>query len=167
MERFIESAMPDGTPSSNSLVRPLLSPGSARTGPREGASGAGSYIAEIEGIENQYTMTAAEVFSAEKEIIGKRVLVIGGGQSGLKIAEFLGRNGYDVVVTKRDDPIGGMMDGITRAILLGVIDTMPNVSIMPHTTVVAFSSANVEFDLDGTRIFLKPFATVVLANGMV
>ena len=153
MERFIEEYMLDSAQPSNPFVHSLFKLGSARTDPRVGTSGAGSDIPKIEGLENQYTITAAEVFSAEKEIIGKRVLVIGAGRAGLLIAESLGRNGYEVVATKRDDPIGGMMEGVTRTILLGIIESMPNVSIMPHTTVVAFSSEYVELDLDGTRIF--------------
>jgi len=131
------------------------------------ATGALQHTPGIPGIENQYAMTALEFLSGEKEVHGPRVLVIGAGRTGLEIAEKLGKEGHEVVATKRTDPIGSMMEMITRNIVLARIDQMPKVTLMPHTTVKAFFPNTVDMEQDGARMSLEPFQTVILASGMV
>jgi len=81
-----------------------------------------------------------------------RVLVIGAGRSGIEIAEKLGRKDYDVVATKRNDPIGSMMEMITRKLALMRIEQMDRVTLMPHTTVKAFRDGGVEIEKDGKKM---------------
>jgi NADPH-dependent 2,4-dienoyl-CoA reductase/sulfur reductase-like enzyme len=131
------------------------------------ATGALQNTLGIPGIEDQYAMTAVEFFTGEKAVRGPRVLVIGAGRTGLEIAEKLGKDGYEVVATKRTDPIGSMMEMITRNMVLSRIDQMPKVSLMPHTTVKAFFQNTVDIELDGARMSLEPFQTILLASGMV
>jgi 2,4-dienoyl-CoA reductase-like NADH-dependent reductase (Old Yellow Enzyme family)/thioredoxin reductase len=131
------------------------------------ATGTFQNIPEIPGLGNQYTITALEFFRGKKEVRGPRVLVIGAGRTGLEIAEKLGKDGYEVVATKRTDPIGGMMEMITRNLTLTRTGKMPKVTLMPHTAVRALSPATVDIEQDGKGMSLKPFQTVVLASGMV
>ncbi len=131
------------------------------------ATGAFQNIPEIPGLEKQYGLTSIEYFKSEKEIRGPRVLVIGAGRTGLEIAEKLGRAGYDVVATKRTDPIGGMMEMITKNLALKRIGEMKNVILMPHTTVKSFKDKSVDIEQDGVRMSLEPFDTVILASGML
>jgi len=131
------------------------------------ATGAVQNIPEISGLKNQYTLTSVEYFAAQKEIKGPRVLVIGAGRTGLEIAEKLGREGYEVVATKRTDPIGSMMEMITRNLILKRIGEMKNVILMPHTTVKAFLEKSVDIEQDGVRMSLEPFQTVIAASGMI
>jgi NADPH-dependent 2,4-dienoyl-CoA reductase/sulfur reductase-like enzyme len=131
------------------------------------ATGALQNTPGIPRIEDQYAMTALEFLAGKKEVCGPRVLVIGAGRTGLEIAEKLGKDGYEVVVTKRTDPIGSMMEMITRNIVLARIDQMPKVTLMPHTTVKAFFSNTVDIEQDGVRMSLEPFQTILLASGMV
>jgi NADPH-dependent 2,4-dienoyl-CoA reductase/sulfur reductase-like enzyme len=112
-------------------------------------------------------MTALEFFRSEKEVHGPRVLVIGAGRTGLEIAEKLGKEGYEVVATKRTDPIGSMMEMITRKLTLMRIGQMSEVTLMPHTTVKAFFPRTVDIEQDGVGMSLEPFQTVILASGMV
>ena len=130
------------------------------------ATGAVQNIPSIEGLGDQHTLTAVEYFQGGKEVRGPRVLVIGAGRAGLEIAEKLGREGYVVVATKRTDPIGSMMEMITKKLALMRIDQMPNVTLMPHTTVKAFKTDRVEVEKDGESIALEPVQTVILASGM-
>jgi len=130
------------------------------------ATGALQNIPEIPGLKNRHTLTSMEYFAARKEIKGPRVLVIGAGRTGLEIAEKLGREGYEVVATKRTDPIGSMMEMITKNLALKRIGEMGNVILMPHTTVKAFLEKSVDIEQDGTRMSLEPFQTVILASGM-
>jgi len=131
------------------------------------ATGAMQNIPEIPGLHDQYTMTSLEFFRGEKEVCGPRVLVIGAGRTGLEIAEKLGREGYEVVTTKRTDPIGGMMEMITKSLALMRIGRIPKVTLMPHTTVKAFSPKTVDIEQDGVRMSLESFQTVILSSGTV
>ncbi len=130
------------------------------------AVGAKQQIPQIEGLDSQYSLTSIEYFSGTKPVKGPRVLVIGAGRTGLEIAEKLGKSGFDVVATKRTDPIGSMMEMITKKLTLMRIGEMPNVTLMPHTAVTAFRPDRVEMTRDGESVELPPFQTVILATGM-
>jgi pyruvate/2-oxoglutarate dehydrogenase complex dihydrolipoamide dehydrogenase (E3) component len=131
------------------------------------ATGSIQNVPEIPGSENQWVLTSLEYFRGEKEVRGPRVLVIGAGRVGLEIAERLGKQGSDVVATKRTDPIGSHMEMITRKLTLKRIDNMPNVTLMPHTGVKEFTADGVQVEKDGETIFLEPFQTIILASGML
>lgn len=130
------------------------------------ATGAVQNIPDIPGLEQQYVLTSLEYLEG-KEVRGPRILVIGAGRVGLEIAEKLGKEGYEVVATKRTDPIGSMMEVITRKLALMRIEKMANVTLMPHTAVKNFNVGNVEVEQDGVTMSLKPFQTVILASGML
>jgi 2,4-dienoyl-CoA reductase-like NADH-dependent reductase (Old Yellow Enzyme family)/thioredoxin reductase len=119
------------------------------------------------GMDSQNVMTAVEYFRGIPKVKGPRILVIGAGRTGLEIAEKLGAEGFEVTATKRTDPIGSMMEMITKKLALKRIDEMPNVRLMPHTAVQAFTEAGVEVETDGEKILLQPFQTVILASGMI
>jgi 2,4-dienoyl-CoA reductase-like NADH-dependent reductase (Old Yellow Enzyme family)/thioredoxin reductase len=131
------------------------------------ATGAVQNIPDIRGLEDQHVMTSIAYFRGEKEVKGPRVLVIGAGRAGIEIAEKLGREGYEVVATKRTDPIGSMMEMITKKLALMRIDQMEKVNLMPHTTVKDFTADGVQVEQDGKLLSLEPFQTVILASGMV
>jgi len=130
------------------------------------AVGAVQNIPKIKGLDDQYLMTAVEYFQGKKTVKGPRILVIGAGRSGIEIAEKLGREGYEVVATKRTDPIGSMMEMITRKLALMRIERMDGVTLMPHTTVKEFKEKSVEIEKDGKKMSLEPFQSVILASGM-
>jgi 2,4-dienoyl-CoA reductase-like NADH-dependent reductase (Old Yellow Enzyme family)/thioredoxin reductase len=130
------------------------------------ATGAGQYIPEIQGLNSQYTLSAVDYFGEKKSVNGSRVLVIGAGRTGIEIAERLGAQGLDVTATKRTDPIGSMMEMITKKLTLMRIEQMQTVTLMPHTTVKAFEPDRVVVEKDGDTFFLDPFDTVILASGM-
>jgi len=131
------------------------------------ATGPLQNIPDIRGLSHQHTITALEFFSGKKEVRGPRVLLIGAGRTGIEIVEKLGEGGYEVVATKRTDPIGGMMEMITKNLTLMRIGKMPKVTLMPHTTVRGFSPHTVDVEQDGKAMSLEPFQTVVLSSGMV
>jgi len=130
------------------------------------AVGAVQNIPEIKGLDDQHVMTSIEYFQGKKEVKGPRVLVIGAGRTGIEIAEKLGRAGYDVVATKRTDPIGSMMEMITKKLALMRIEQMDRVTLMPLTGVKEFKAGSVEVETDGKLLSLEPFQSVILASGM-
>jgi len=121
----------------------------------------------IPGLQDQNTMTAIQFFRGKKTVQGPRVLLIGAGRTGLEIAEKLGKEGYEVVATKRTDPIGSMMEMITRNLTLKRMEGMRQVTLMPHTTIRAFFPGTVDIEQDGAAVSLEPFQTVILASGMI
>jgi len=131
------------------------------------ACGAVQNIPAITGLETQNTMTSLEYFQGRKVVKGPRVLVIGAGRTGLEIAEKLGKDGFEVVATKRTDPIGSMMEMITKKLALMRLGNMPKVTLMPHTAVKTFTADNVTVEKDGEPLTLAPFQTVILASGML
>ncbi len=130
------------------------------------AAGSTQNIPKIDGLGDQHTMTAIEYFKGEKKVNGPRVLVIGAGRTGLEIVEKLGRDGHEVVATKRTDPIGSMMEMITKKLILMRLEKMPNVTLMPHTTVQKLGADTVDVMQDGSKISLAGCQTVILASGM-
>ncbi len=131
------------------------------------ATGAVQNIPDIPGLKEQYVLTSFEYFEGEKKVIGPRILVIGAGRTGLEIAEKLGNEGYEVVATKRSDPLGSMMEAITRTLILTKIKQNSKINLMPHTTVKAFFPDHVEIEQEGEKKSLKPFQTVILCSGTV
>ena len=131
------------------------------------ATGAIQNIPEITGLDDQHVMTSIEYFQGEKGVKGPRVLVIGAGRAGVEIAEKLGKEGYEVVATKRTDPIGSMMEMITKKLALMRIGQMEKVTLMPHTTVKEFKADSVEMEKDGERLSVEPFQSVILSSGML
>jgi NADPH-dependent 2,4-dienoyl-CoA reductase/sulfur reductase-like enzyme len=131
------------------------------------AVGATQNIPDIKGLENQHHMTSLEYFKGVKPVKDSRVLVIGAGRTGLEIAEKLGSEGFEVIATKRTDPIGSMMEMITKKLTLMRIEQIPNITLMPHTTVLSFGVDKVELETDVEKIELEPFDTVILASGML
>ena len=131
------------------------------------AIGARQNIPKIAGLEDQYAMTSLEYFKGDKPVKGPRVLVIGAGRTGLEIAEKLGPDGFEVVATKRTDPIGSMMEMITKKLTLMRIDQMDKVTLMPHTTVKSLSPEKTVVEKDGEMVELEAFQTVILCSGML
>jgi len=131
------------------------------------ATGAVQNVPDIEGLSDQYVMTSLDYFQGEKPVKGPRVLVIGAGRTGVEIAEKLGKDGYEVVATKRTDPIGSMMEMITKKLALMRINNMEKVTLMPHSAVKAFKPDRVEVEKDGEPMSLAPFQTVILSSGML
>jgi 2,4-dienoyl-CoA reductase-like NADH-dependent reductase (Old Yellow Enzyme family)/thioredoxin reductase len=124
-------------------------------------------IPKIEGLENQYAMTSLEYFKRDKPVKGPRVLVIGAGRTGLEIAEKLGHEGFEVVATKRTDPIGSMMEMITKKLTLMRIVQMARVSLMPQTAVKLLGPDKTVVEKDGEVVELEAFQTVILSSGML
>ena len=131
------------------------------------AIGSRQNIPDIKGLETQHTLTSLEYFKGEKQVQGPRVLVIGAGRTGLEIAEKLGKEGFDVTATKRTDPIGSMMEMITRKLTLMRIDQMENVTLMPHTAVKALSAEKTLVEKEGQPLALEAFQTIIMCSGML
>jgi hypothetical protein len=129
------------------------------------AAAAGFDLIEVQA-GHGYLMKSIEYFGGIKDVRGSRVLVIRAGRTGLEIADKLGAAGFEVVATKRTDPIGSMMEVITKNLMLMRLGKLSNVTLMPHTTVKRFRADGVDVVQDDQSKVLEPFQTVILASGM-
>ncbi|MBU2515131.1 FAD-dependent oxidoreductase [bacterium] len=130
------------------------------------ATGSEQNIPQIDGLEEQNVLTSVEFFERKKDVRGPRVLVIGAGRTGLEITEILGTEGYEVVATKRSEELGNDMEMITKKLILKRLGEMQQVTLMPKTTVRAFTQNGVTIEKEKDTINLEPFQTIILASGM-
>jgi 2,4-dienoyl-CoA reductase-like NADH-dependent reductase (Old Yellow Enzyme family)/thioredoxin reductase len=131
------------------------------------ATGSRPRIPPFQGMNKDNLISCTQIFSGEKEVKGKRVLIIGAGRNGLELAEKLGKQGYQVVATKRTDAIGNFMEPISKKLCLARISKMPNVSVFPLTTVLEFTDKGVRIIREDQEQMLEKFDTVILCAGMI
>jgi thioredoxin reductase len=131
------------------------------------ATGARSKMPFFPGMDKVHTITCTQAFSGEEEVKGKRVLIVGAGRNGLELAEKLGKQGCQVVATKRTDNLGSFMEPISKKLCLARIEKMPNVSFLPLTTVLEFTEEGVKIRRDEVDQMLPDFDTLILCAGML
>jgi len=126
------------------------------------ATGSHPILPNIAGLQNKKTFTAREILEGSK-IEGKRVLVIGGGQVGCEVAEFLVEQGKEVTIIEILDDIARDMDRINRLPLIMSLENS-GVRIMKETTVRSVTDQGVWIDSFGKKSFL-PVDGIVIAVG--
>jgi 2,4-dienoyl-CoA reductase (NADPH2) len=87
------------------------------------AAGAEPLLPPIPGIEMDQVVTAVDVLR-EKVKTGRKVVIIGGGQLGLEIAEFLGERGKEVTIVEMTGDIGTGMPSLIKMPLLCSLENM-------------------------------------------
>jgi len=124
------------------------------------ATGARPIIPNILGVNGQNVVTALEVLSGTRAV-GKRVIIVGGGQVGCETAEFLADNGKKVTILEMLWEIGTDMLSIMRPF---VIRRLNQAGIMMETR-VEITDKGVTATHNGALKFFEG-DTVVLAVGM-
>ncbi len=130
------------------------------------ATGAHQSHPEIKGLSSQYVITSFAFFEGSRGTKGDRILVLGAGMVGLEVAELLLAKGKTVVACRRAETIGADMDPISRNMMLQRIGNHPGLTLMPRTTLTAFTDRGVEAVQGGEKIMLDSFDTIILCSGM-
>ena len=128
------------------------------------ATGAKPWVPPIPGVEREEVVTAWDVLGGRE--VGRRVLVVGGGLTGLETAEFLAEQGKEVVVVEMLKRVGADMGGTVRWHLMNRtkklnINTFVSTQIKeirPHGVVVV--------SRNGAEETWDAFDTIVLACGV-
>jgi 2,4-dienoyl-CoA reductase-like NADH-dependent reductase (Old Yellow Enzyme family)/thioredoxin reductase len=128
------------------------------------ATGAKPLVPPIPGVDQKEVVTAWDVLGGGK--VGRRVLVVGGGLTGLETAEFLAEQGKEVVVVEMLKRVGADMGGTVRWHLMNRTKNL-NINTFVSTQikeirpkgVVVISRNGVEETWDG-------FDAIVLACGV-
>jgi 2,4-dienoyl-CoA reductase-like NADH-dependent reductase (Old Yellow Enzyme family)/thioredoxin reductase len=128
------------------------------------ATGAKPVVPPIPGVDREEVVTAWDILGGGK--VGRRVLVVGGGLTGLETAEFLAEQGKEIVLVEMLKRVGADMGGTVRWHLMNRTKNL-NIKTFVSTQikeirpkgVVVVSRNGVEETWDG-------FDTIVLACGV-
>jgi len=82
------------------------------------ATGSSASPIDVPGAQRAHVVFAADVLTGNVET-GDRVVIVGGGQTGLETAEFLAEKGKRVTVVEMLPEVGADMELITKLFLLG------------------------------------------------
>jgi 2,4-dienoyl-CoA reductase-like NADH-dependent reductase (Old Yellow Enzyme family)/NADPH-dependent 2,4-dienoyl-CoA reductase/sulfur reductase-like enzyme len=111
------------------------------------------------------------VVFAEDVLMGRvdtnhRVLVVGGGGTGLDVAGYLALQGKDVTIVEMLDSVGTDLGPAHRYWVLGSLGRM-GVKVLTGTRLTAIDGEHVEIETQGTRTRLAVDCPVVLCSGYV
>ncbi len=81
------------------------------------ATGAVPLVPKLPGVNRGNAVTAWELL-AGKVKVGKRAVVLGGGEVGCEVAEFLAEQGKKVTIIEMLDAVASNLDWVTRQVLL-------------------------------------------------
>lgn len=127
------------------------------------ATGGTPLMPPIPGIEQDRVITAWDVLQGYG--IGSRVLVIGGGTTGLETAEFLAEQGKEVVVVEQLKRAGMDMGFTARWHLMHRL-RVQKVSIFTSTIVKEIGQQRVVITSNQSEDTLEGFDNIVLATGV-
>jgi len=107
--------------------------------------------------------TVTEVL--EGKIVGDRVLVLGGNQAGLVLADYLAEKGKEVVVLNRKRHFAEEMSANDRYYLRERLKR-DSVKLVKQVSIKTFSDDGVTFVANGETVFLEGYDSVVVAETM-
>ncbi len=128
------------------------------------ATGARPLVPPIPGVDSPGVLTAWDVLGGVE--VGKRVLVAGGGLTGMETAEFLAEKGREVVVVEMLPRVGADMGGTVRWHLMNRTKGL-NIKTFVSTRIVEIRPGGVVVvSRNGAVETWEAFDTIVLACGV-
>ncbi len=127
------------------------------------ATGATPLVPAIAGIDCPEVATAWDILRGR--VVGQRILVIGGGMTGLETAEFLAQGGREVVVVEQLKRAGADMGATVRWHLMNRVRKQ-SIKILTSTQVTEIRPGGVVVvSSNGIEQTWSPFDTIVVACG--
>jgi len=124
--------------------------------------GGDNLIPPILGVENDIIVSALDVLNQKVEL-GKNIVIIGGGQTGLKLAEFLGENGKKPIVIEMQDNVGaGMPSQVKTPLMFSLEDFGVNIITMAEAKEITKDGVMI---IQGGQERHIDADTVILASG--
>jgi len=100
---------------------------------------------------------------SNRETVGPKVIVLGGGMTGLITADFLADQGKEVVVLNRKKSFAEEMSSNDRYYLRERLKEN-NVTLYKKVSVSAFTDDGVKFKTQGEKMSLNGFTSVVISE---
>lgn len=126
------------------------------------ASGSKPSCPPLPGMEKSHVVTAAEVLRGVKNVNGK-VVVLGGGQVGVEVAEYLAVKGKDVTILEMLDQIASDMPTMCRSLLMVALKE-EGVKIVTGAKAEEITDSHVVLSKRGKNLVI-PADSVVLTLG--
>jgi NADPH-dependent 2,4-dienoyl-CoA reductase/sulfur reductase-like enzyme len=127
------------------------------------ATGATHVVPDIHGARGRDVATASEVLMGERDI-GKRVVIVGGGQVGSELAWFLAEQGRKVTIVEMLEAVATDVNLFSRFYLLNRLAELGVEMAVGHTVEEAADGGVVVADGNGDRRVIEA-DTVVIAAG--
>jgi len=128
------------------------------------ATGAKPLVPPVPGVDREDVVTAWDVLGGRE--VGRRVLVVGGGLTGLETAEFLAEQGKEIVLVEMLKRIGADMGGTVRWHLMNRTRSL-NIKTFVSTQIKEIRPKGVVVVLrNGAEETWEAFDTIVLACGV-
>lgn len=125
-------------------------------------TGTERYVPGILGIEKSNAATAEDVL-AGKSKIGNKVVIIGGGVTGLETAEFLAVHKKNVIVVEMLDTLAAGMEGVHKEYLLERLARL-DVKVLTKTTAESLTDDGLVISTNGLRKKVIQVDTIVTAT---
>jgi len=127
------------------------------------ATGGEQLVPDIKGACNPAIMQACDVL-AGKVITGSKVLVAGGGLTGIEAADYLAQYGNEVTVVEMRDAVAPEANAFSVGTMLQHVRES-GTKIMLGTKILEFFDDGILAEQGGKEISLRGFGAVVLALG--
>lgn len=98
-------------------------------------------------------------------ILGDKVIVLGGNQPGLEVADYLSENGREVVVLNRDRHYATEMAGNDRTYLRERLKRV-NVRLYKNVSIKQFLPTGAIFSCKDNEVKIEGFGDIVISEGM-
>ena len=128
------------------------------------ATGSVPFVPPVKGIESADIVLAADIL-LRKKIVGKNVVIIGGGMVGIETAEFVAQGGSNVKILEMLPTVGKDAEAETRMLVLESLEKM-KVDIFTSTKVMEIKGNSVISECEGETKTFENIDTIVLAAGL-
>ena len=130
------------------------------------ATGSLPQVPQLEGLfdTKMDIHTALDVLERDATL-GDKVIVLGGNQVGLEVADYLSENGKEIVVLNRDKHYAPEMAANDRTYLRERLKK-PNVQLYKEVSIKHFLSDGIVFELKGKEFCKEGFEDLVISEGM-
>jgi len=127
------------------------------------ATGAQPSIPQVPGIDRPEVVLARDVLLGQAAV-GARVLVVGGGLTGVDVSEFLSIQGKNVTIIEMLDTIAADMEQYRRYWVMKYLEEH-DTKFLTSTTIKEISDAGVTVERGGREESLGKFDSIVIATG--
>lgn len=129
------------------------------------ATGSSTLYPNIPGVKNEKFVTCCDILGGKVQP-GHKVLVAGGGMSGVETADFLGEHNRDVTVMEMRPDVALDEQATVRYFLMQRLEEHKT-KFVTGAKITEFFDDGVAYEQDGKACELRGFKTIVLAMGGV
>ncbi len=128
------------------------------------ATGGVQIVPDIPGVDGRNIVLATDLLLGKKQVAG-RVLIAGGGMTGIECADYLGQYGCDITVVEMADAVGADVNEMVKKTLMPRLSGY-GVKFITGARITEFSAGGATYEKAGKDETLSGFDNIVLALGV-